>query len=374
VPFAALTRPWGIVVTAGVFLALLTVLPFVRVALPSQLQPIQWIAPLLAVAAAAAFVWSNVSIDKGVEADPARPVANALELAYTYRPLLRFDTNEQFFPMNIETAMHDKRVQQCKYTLGHTCGDVTDPSQLDNSYDYLTIDDATPGRNKNTGGSDSTFYVHAVRHGGAVFLDYWIYYAENPEPVAKSILCGPGLRAPEIDCFQHEADWEGLTVELAPCDRHGGISSSCRPQKKGPSLRLIAVLYAEHAGVRRYTWDTLQQMWQTKKLTTEGERPLAYVARNSHASYPTPCPQRHSCANGDHYDGRQDWGNNNNAACDRHCLRLIPINNGAPSGWNAFPGHWGQQTCILLGAYCDRGPAPRAPAYQARYKQPWGAR
>jgi hypothetical protein len=372
VPFAALARPWGIVATALVFLGLLVLLPQARISFHKQLQPIQWVAPLVAVAAAAAFVWLHISIDQGVGASPTRPVANALALAYRYRPMLFFDSREQFFPMNIETAMHDSRVEQCKYTLGKSCSEVTTPSQLDDSYDYLAIDDATPVRLKNTGGSDSTFYVHALRHGGAVFLDYWIYYAENPEPVANSILCGPGLRAPEIDCFQHDADWEGLTVELAPCARHAGITTTCQPQQNGPALRVIAVLYAEHNHVRRYSWDTLQQLWQKAGLPIDGERALAFVAFNSHASYPTACPPK--CLNSDHYNGRLAWGNNDTNCAD-HCLALLPsTTDGAPASWNAFPGHWGKQTCILLGAYCDRGPAPRAPAYQSRYKQPWATR
>ena len=106
--------------------------------------------------------------------------------------------------------------------------------------------------------------------------------------------------------------------------------------------------------------------------STDGERALAFVAFNSHASYPTACPPR--CLNSDHYNGRLAWGNNT-STCTDHCLALLPTTkDGAPASWNAFPGHWGKQTCILLGAYCDRGPAPRAPAYQSRYKQPWATR
>jgi hypothetical protein len=373
VPFAALTRPWGIVLTVSLLAILLALLPRTKVTFPNMLQPVQWIAPFVAVAAATSFVWLNISIDKGVEASATPRVANALELAYHYRPLLFFDSREQFFPMNIETAIHDSRVEQCKYTLSNSCTEVTTAFQLDPSYDYLAIDDATPGRVKRTGGTDSTFYVHVLRHGGGVFLDYWIYYAENPEPVAKSILCGPGLRAPEIDCFQHEADWEGLTVELAACTLHTGITTSCHPQPSGPALRVIAVLYAEHNHVRRYNWDALQHLWTVSNLAENGERALAFVALNSHASYPTPCPP--GCLNSDHYNGRLAWGNNNDGSCGRHCLELLPTTaNGAPASWNAFPGHWGKQTCILLGAYCDRGPAPRAPAYQSRYKEPWASR
>jgi hypothetical protein len=53
------------------------------------------------------------------------------------------------------------------------------------------------------------------------------------------------------------------------------------------------------------------------------------------------------------------------------CVQELPIaKDGKPSSWNAFPGPWGAQHCILDGAYCDGGPAPRGPAMHGRYGSP----
>ena len=45
---------------------------------------------------------------------------------------------------------------------------------------------------------------------------------------------------------------------------------------------------------------------------------------------------------------------------------------GDPALWNAFPGRWGEQKCILGGAYCDLSGAPKGPSFQTRYKEPDG--
>ena len=41
-----------------------------------------------------------------------------------------------------------------------------------------------------------------------------------------------------------------------------------------------------------------------------------------------------------------------------------------PALWNAFPGLWGEQHCILAGAYCDLSGAPKGPSFQTRYQEP----
>jgi hypothetical protein len=335
------------------------------------LQPIQWVAAVAAVGAVTAFVATGTATDTGSPAAATPPVAGAMELAMRYRPLLFFDSRERFFPMNIAGAMRAGRVEQCRYAVREPdCQEVSDPSELDSTYDFLSIEGGSLGPRAETGGADSTYYVHAVEHGGDVFLDYWWYYAQNPLPIAKRIFCGPGLRAPEITCFEHPADWEGLTVVLAPCTTSEVVASRCHD-----SLRIVAVAYAEHRSVKRFGWNELERRWTQSGLAGAAganERPLAFVALDSHASYPVPCAA--SCGVESHYNGRLAWGNNGDR-CGGHCLEPLPTTDaGAPTSWNAFPGHWGKQSCILLGAYCDVGPAPRAPAYQGRYKHPWSAR
>jgi hypothetical protein len=367
VPMAALTRPWGIVIFAGVLAVALVALSRVTRTPYRWLEPVHWVAAVAAIGAVTAYAWSRTPGDTAAFADATRRVPDAAQLAYLYRPVLFFDGSERFFPMNIRRAMKDGEVEECRYAVGgDDCRDVNNPTELDDNYDFLSITGGVSAHRDETGGPDSTYYVHVVRTGTNVFLDYWWYYAENPLPVAKAILCGPGLRAPEISCFEHPADWEGLTVVLGACSSAPATGSRCEQ-----SLHVVAVKYAEHRDVKRFDWSTLTSMWNRYGLSPGNqERPLVFVALDSHASYPVPCKHGQRCGVESHYDGRLAWRNNGDA-CGQRCLELLPTKlDGTPSSWNAFPGHWGKQTCILLGAYCDVGPAPRAPAFQGRYKHP----
>jgi hypothetical protein len=54
-------------------------------------------------------------------------------------------------------------------------------------------------------------------------------------------------------------------------------------------------------------------------------------------------------------------------------VKRLPLTaEGEPALWNAFPGRWGEQHCILAGAYCDLSGAPKGPSFQRRYQDPAG--
>ena len=122
---------------------------------------------------------------------------------------------------------------------------------VSDDFDFLSIDRGSVTPSRANGGLNSSYYVHASKVGEKVYLDYWWYFAQNPLPVGKRILCGPGLRAKEITCFEHPADWEGITVVLAPCETTDGTRSSCQSSAAG-DLRIIAVHYAEHRNVKSF--------------------------------------------------------------------------------------------------------------------------
>ena len=61
-----------------------------------------------------------------------------------------------------------------------------------------------------------------------------------------------------------------------------------------------------------------------------------------------------------------------NDVCDGCVLALPLTTEGEPALWNAFPGRWGAQSCILAGAYCDLSGAPKGPSFQERYRDPGG--
>jgi hypothetical protein len=309
------------------------------------------------------------------------------QLAEAFRPLLFFDSGERRYPLDIDDAIADNRIDQCrKYLIADNCPDVTNAEEIDQSFDYLDIDES--GTAPRGGGNESAVYYHVVRGDDRVFLDYWWFYSRNPSPVADKVFCGPGFRTPPFTCQEHAGDWEGITVVIAPCEE---ASDTC-VDVGGELWRPTAVRYAQHAHVLSYSWErTLDRVWESldspradalaeiwdslvlPAVEENGVRPVVFVARNSHASYPDPCfssgcKQEVGGLPEARYDGGMPWSHNE--TCDG-CLKRLPIGEeGEPALWNAFPGYWGSQECILAGAYCDLSQAPRGPSFQGRYKNP----
>lgn len=223
-------------------------------------------------------------------------------------------------------------------------------------------------------GSQSAIYVHPTevsREGKELlYLDYWWYLPYNPVKLGGGALCGAGLVIAGITCQDHESDWEGVTVVV---DRTG--------EKPEP----VAVQYAQHSHVVRYSWSLLQEKWDRLKelredLGSRGElsvRPLAFVAVGTHAGYPVPCPS--GCRQfpdpglpEEPHLGNLPWSGNDTSACGKSsCLQELPTHDGGrePALWNGYDGAWGELHCFLT-YYCDSGPPPTSPGRQRRYEHP----
>jgi hypothetical protein len=293
-------------------------------------------------------------------------------LAHRYRPVLLFDSDEQYAPVDIGRAFAAHHVRACHKTIvSDRCPKIGSADDIDSDVEFLQVRASALGPDDDSGGADSAIYYHAVERASRVYLDYWWFFTENPEPVLSAIACRAGLHLGEITCFRHEADWEGITVVLAPCDQQPQIATDC-VALGGKLLHLVAVAYAEHGGpAKQFAWDALERRWAAAGTPVDGERPLVYVALNSHAAYPRPCPP--NCGREESNDGQVVWGNNGAQCVTAHsdCVHELPIDKaGKAASWNAFPGPWGAQHCILDGAYCDGGPAPRGPAMHTRYGAP----
>jgi hypothetical protein len=354
--------------------------------------PPLWPAALAGVGLVLLFVALRPSISPADTVPRAVPAAQLEEadadLADRFRPLLFFDSGEQRYPLDIEDAIGDGRIKMCRSGVrGDDCQELESATQIDDSFSYLEVSDAPPPRR---GGDDgSAYYYHVVRKGQTVYVDYWWFYSRNPSPVAGEVFCGPGLRTPPFTCQEHAGDWEGLTVVLQPCPVESGTCVSVGGDLFAP----VAVGYAQHEHVVSYPWVAeLEQLWSDLPRPTSaalapvweefvlpsavrnGARPLVFVARNSHASYPTACfrnckQQTRDLPEG-RFDGGQPWTHNGD--CD-DCLKPLPLTTaGDPALWNAFSGRWGAQRCILAGAYCDLSGAPRSPSVQGRYRDPAG--
>jgi hypothetical protein len=162
------------------------------------------------------------------------------------------------------------------------------------------------------------------------------------------------------------------------------------------------VQYAQHKHVVRYDYARLQAYWKAVREGTKqipglkrqvldnlkviddvDDRPPAFVARGTHATYAVPCPPLRrgkpcrelvdAAAPENHHDGFESWVRNQTVPCLRTaCLQLLPTRDRGrePALWNAYDGLWGDQRCILSGTYCNVERSPNSPGGQPRYKNP----
>jgi hypothetical protein len=394
VPVAYVTRPLGAVLFAlpiGLWaLARLTKWRWRR---PGRVPPL-WGVTLVSVALLgialllAPSVTSGESVPRGVPQATIEGGQLDAALADRFRPLLFLDSGEQRYPLDIEAAIADDRMDMCRKAVpDDVCDDVERADEIDESFDYIKLEEGpTPPRG---GGEGSAYYFHVVRNGERVYVDYWWFFSRNPSPVADKVFCGPGLRLPPFTCQEHTGDWEGVTVVLAACAEG---SLACE-EVEGELLGPVEVRYAQHEHVSAYGWtDTLAPLWPLlprpkapalleiwnglvlPMVRQAGPRPVVFVARNSHASYPDACfgdcKQEVRDLFEARFDGAVPWVNN--LTCEG-CLKPLPLTaSGERALWSAFPGRWGAQRCILAGAYCDLSGAPRGPSFQQRYLEPAG--
>lgn len=233
-------------------------------------------------------------------------------------------------------------------------------------------------------------YVHPTEEPARklLYLDYWWYLDGNPANIASGATCGGGLAIPGKTCFDHPSDWEGLVVVL---------------DVSGKEARPLAVHFAQHKHVVRYSWSEAQARWATlrakppaglshgqrKHLNAIREnlaaipdvagRPLAFVGQGTHSTYAWPCTgschQVVDSITENDYDGERSWSGNVTEACvtiTSTCVRLFPTSQHGKRAalWNAFTGVWGHRECILKGTYCTAELSPGAPSTQDRYKKP----
>jgi len=322
-----------------------------------------------------------------------------LVLAMSYRPILLFDRAEPVpWPLSVNALFAEGRITLCHDEgLSTRCDEepLKRSAQLVNGGTHIQIrtkrprelqqlakaeleaqerelDSAAPAGGENPPpGAGSTIYVHPValdRDGKSLlYLDYWWYLPENPVGVGGGALCGAGFVIPGVTCQNHQSDWEGITVVV---------------DRSGAEPRVVAVHYAQHDSVVKYSWALLRDRWDREPrvqtllagIEDAASRPLAFVAEGTHATYPLPCRDCQQVANANlgeaPHRGDLGWVGNQTDACGRSsCLQMIPTHTGGeePALWNAYDGPWGERHCWLT-YYCDSGSPPTAPGHQERYK------
>ena len=333
--------------------------------------------------------------------------AEASRLAHRYRPILMFDSDEPWRPLELDQFFHESnrgaRHHLCdRANLAAGCPialvglnqfetNVFGTANAQNGKN-LAINIAGNARNGTDysaprsvectreppvvdcdDGPRTAIYYNVLKANGSFYIDYWWFFRFNDFPGFESPQNCEGDFRP--GCGDHEGDWEGMTVVTEP---------------ENPD-EIKYVDYAAHNGTAR---------WEPAHIEFGGEfdtRPVAYIARGSHAAYPDPCfggPPKIGCLQAattkvlgvkvrlpeGRHDGMRGWGRNaggEDGECPpepgRDCLiPLPPPAAGDGRTWNDFAGLWGR--------VCSGGPdcpvmfGPRTPGLQARYKAPWCSR
>ena len=285
-------------------------------------------------------------------------------IAHEHRPILLFDSGEEFrTPLDVEAMLKSKHVQLCPQGRGllADCREVNGVEDLRNEFGNLRLDI------REIQGADpvlpTTIYAQVRRdmvHEGWTDIDYWWYLANNPAGTGQGAMCGAGFVIPEITCFDHQSDWEGVTVVV------------------DENRKLQEVHFAGHKFNVRVPWPRLESAYKTPALSSHtrgrdvARRPLVFIARGTHAAYPVPCKLA-TCEGGSvfedtRHDGKHEWPCEGDA-----CVQPFPARPGGAAGlasWNAFDGRWGSAVCIAK-VYCARTKGPESPGKQGRFKHPW---
>jgi hypothetical protein len=314
------------------------------------------------------------------------PEPQAGELAGRFRPRLKFDSHEQWRPLSISQLFQERiggqpAHQFCSRPPAETgCTPIPDESQFDQlvgragalgSSTYINIAGGKPedyhgpeqcGDLFDCGtGPASAVYYHVTQSNDRFYVDYWWFFRFNhfyrSDP---SLSCKSAIARKNGICDEHEGDWEGVTAVTAP----------------GDDTKLDYVVYAAHKGTFRYAASGIGLQ--------DGTRPVVYVARGSHASYPKACPNDCNqpialAAQGlitlpeSSFDGTRDWARNDESCVPNapgSCLLSLPRTDQNPRAWTVWQGQWGAGCGDACGGQTEIG-SPRSPGLQARYQTPW---
>ena len=284
-----------------------------------------------------------------------RPTATDARAA-RFRPHLRYDSGETYSPLDVDLFFGERNDQggplhricttsSCsalysKANLPQDAGSYIDFAGDGDADNYHSPYSAcTQGDLRDCdGGPRSAIYYNTTPDGaGSYYVDYWFFYRYNDWPLTFG--------------FDHEGDWEGVTIASSGND---------------PSTFHFAS-FSQHGGYFSYLRHNLScdggGPGSCGSATTPiGQRLDVFVSRGSHANYADECDPLISC-DGTAWGGEEGprdadrtWGNDNSDGA------LIPFPSVTdPGSWGAYPGHWG--------APYDNGPS--GPAFGSNGEHFW---
>jgi hypothetical protein len=176
-------------------------------------------------------------------------------------------------------------------------GDVVEASNEDYSVQYLELRRDNPHLR-------NVIYGHVAETAKGTWLQYWFFYFLNDYQLAW----GAGV---------HEGDWEMVQYKLG--------ADLSEPE---------TAVYAQHNFCQVKPWSEVKRLAEEKETEGiapepgDGDRPLVYVARGSHASYFTA--GYHPTDFYDYTDGKR-----------RPKSARLEVVEEPPPGWFEWPGRWG---------------------------------
>jgi len=263
------------------------------------------------------------------------------ELLRRFQPCLRYDSLEAYFADSAElwTLNPGNRLRGKDGTTIASVGDrltldflrpgeypdgtevapsdVVEAGNEDYSRQYLELRRDNPHLR-------NVIYGHVAETPKGAWLQYWLFYFLNDYQLAW----GAGV---------HEGDWEMVQYKL-------------RPDRSEPET----AVYAQHDFCQVKPWSEVRRLAEEKEeegIAAEpgdGDRPLVYVGRGSHASYFTA--GYHPTDFYDYCDGKRR----------PRSARLEIVEQ--PPGWFEWPGHWGGSRA--------GGKGPTGPCAHAQWKAP----
>jgi hypothetical protein len=323
------------------------------------------------------------------------PIAAARDLAYRYRPHLRLHSGEQTRPVDVDALFRPRGERLaadrvCNHRRGKDdCDEIESPFALLRAKDgYIDFrGDARKGWQDGAKDLTSRMYFDMQRNGRELHIGYWWFFPVNVSPVQERRTCLPGLTVRELTCYDHEGDWEGVTVTLGLRDVAGTPTTD--PYAPGAYDDRVwiprSVGYDAHGRTIRWSWAQLVGVGSIASKT----HAVVYAARGSHASYPRTCGGescRQTLANKSlpegPSDGGSEWTLTDGECSEKHCLLPMPALRRPtpdtppekreidPAGWNAFSGRWGAAVCLPVGQVCSQSDGPETPSRQRRYRHP----
>ncbi len=236
------------------------------------------------------------------------------DLLKRFQPVLRYDSNEQYFVDSAQQwtdcpGNELRRKDRSDGTKGQVvamAGDALSlaflgPDGYENGAQFEDGDIiGNPGKNyreeyiqlrTQRPELNNRMYGRTVEHNDRLWLQYWFWYFYNDYQLAFS-------------AGTHEGDWEMVQIRMHPTEDHPDLA-----------------VYAQHRYGEKRPWDGVEKV---------GERPVVYVGRGSHASYFEP---------GFHQtEAWYDLADGKRGAPDPLELELIGADTHA---WMRWKGRWG---------------------------------